>query len=159
MQHATAMREEAADMFDAEALEDTDIGALVDDDEFKSFWDELEDIASAPTQKNDPDLGNLTLLEFFNQFNVDFENQLEDDSVVHLVSDVLQDDRQQKNRKRRLNEVERLEKYSWERVKRCQDSETEKRVRYDYINRNSGVRVSSLRLALRQCRAADARSI
>jgi hypothetical protein len=145
-------------MFDAEALEDTDIGALVDD-EFKSFWDELEDIASAPTQRNDPDLGNLTLLEFFNQFNVDFENQLEDDSVVHLVSDVLQDDRQQKNRKRRLNEVERLEKYSWERVKRCQDSETEKRVRYDYINRNSGMRVSSLRLALRQCRAADARSI
>jgi hypothetical protein len=150
-------------MFDAEVFDDTDIGALVDDDEFKSFWDDiqLEDIASAPTQRNDPDLGNLTLLEFFNQFNVDFENQLEeeDDSVVDLVSDVLQDDRQQKNRKRRLNEVERLEKYSWERVKRCQDSEAEKRVRYDYINRNSGARVSSLRLAMRQCRAADAKSI
>lgn len=146
-------------MFDAEVF-DTDIVAVVDDDELESFWNDiqLEDIASAPTQRNDPDLSILTLLEF----NVDeFENQLEeeDDSVVNLVSDVLQDHRQEKNRKRRLNEVERLEKYSWERVIRCQDSEAEKRVRYDYINRNSGARVSSLRLALQQCRGADAKSI
>jgi hypothetical protein len=135
-------------MFDSEVFEDTDIGAVVDDDEFESFWNDiqLQDIASAPTQRNDPDL-----LEF----NVDnFENQLEeedDECVVNLVSDVLQDHRQQKNRKRRLNEVERLEKYSWERIVR-QDSEAEKRVRYKYINRNSGERVSSLRLALQQCR-------
>ena len=58
-----------------------------------------------------------------------------------------------KNRKRRLNEAERLQKYSWDRVERPDDGK--KRARYDYINRTSGETVTSLRQALQQCRASS----
>ena len=138
-------------MFNDEVFEEDDLNALVDDCE--AFWNDLQfdGIVSAPTSMtNDFDLSDLTVV----QFDVAAFDEEEDDSG--LVSEIMQHDRTKKNRKRRINEVERLQKFSWEKVVR-EDSEAEKRVRYDYINRSSGARVSSLRLALQQCRAPAAK--
>lgn len=54
--------------------------------------------------------------------------------------------------RRRLNEEERLRKYSWERHKL--PTPNKKRVRYTYTNTRDGSIVTSRREALRSCRAA-----
>ena len=75
------------------------------------------------------------------------------DAVSDAVSDPPTDDVEkiEKNRKRRLNEVERLHKYSWERIEQ-KPIEGKKRSRFTYINRASGVTATSLRQALQHCR-------
>ena len=111
--------------------------------------------------------GNLCLEELSSSvpslgFNFDWddvESLLSDQATEPILTmdgddgtDVLDAVKKEKNRKRRLNEAERLQKYSWERVVRSDDTR-KKRSRYNYVNRNSGATISSLRLALQHCHA------
>jgi hypothetical protein len=132
------------------------------DDEFalracEEFWSnlDLDAITSALTPTRD-DI-ELALVEFHVP---GFEE--ENDNVVDPVCELQQDDgeeknRKEKNRKRRLNEVERLEKYSWVKVPDDEKTKSHKNVRYQYFNRSSGQKVSSLKVALQQCSAVVAR--
>ena len=52
-------------------------------------------------------------------------------------------------KRRRLNEAERLRKFSWERIEVSTEG---KRVRYTYVNNANGSTATSLRKALRECR-------
>lgn len=58
-------------------------------------------------------------------------------------------------RKRRLNELERLRKNSWERQVLPDFGKQFKRQRYKYINTTSGASATSMREALRCCRSSE----
>lgn len=76
-------------------------------------------------------------------------NWHEDDPNMALtIKSLLKDDQAQKNKRRRRNEAERLQKYSWERLPTNTGG---KRVRYRYVHAD-GSTVTSLRAALEKCR-------
>ena len=67
---------------------------------------------------------------------------------LHTCNSDDSDDRALQNKRRRLTEVERLRKYSWERHE--MPVERGKRMRYKYVHRD-GSTATSLREALRRC--------
>lgn len=113
---------------------DEDVRSIMGDDE--DFWQELAAHEVPPRSPSD----------VFDWNDVD---TLLADSPVDQSKD---DRKAEKNRKRRLNEVERLREYSWARVPR----EDPQKGRYYYVNEKSGERETSLRKALMKCREEEA---
>ena len=72
----------------------------------------------------------------------------EDPEMALAIKPSLALKRAQKNMRRRLNEVERLQKHSWQRLPLKAEG---KRVRYKYVHAD-GSTVTSLRAVLKKCR-------
>ena len=113
---------------------DDDLRSIVGDNE--GFWQELETHEVSP----------LSPSQWFTLEDVD--TLLEDSYATNEMAKKME-----KNHKRRSSDVERLHKYSWQRIPR--EGDLGKRKRFDYVNKD-GERESSLRKALERCRASEA---
>lgn len=83
-----------------------------------------------------------------NWHECDIDWHEDDPDMLSTIKPLPKDDQAQKNKRRRLNEAERLQKYSWERLPTNTGG---KRVRYRYVHAD-GSTVTSLRAALEKCR-------
>ena len=133
-----------------------------DDDMYTHFSGDvsLEEIIDFNIQVTDPDVAKDVNHEDLS--NVDWEtvdwehvaaNWQEDElDPPSIKKSILDDDQTQANNKRRrLNELERLTKYSWQRLPLNVKAHKEgKRVRYKYVHAD-GSTVTSLRAALEKC--------
>ena len=125
-----------------------------DDDMYTHFSGDvsLEEIIDLNIQITGPDVVNHDDLSNVDWEKVDWEyvaaNWQEDElDPPSINKSILDDDRSQTNKRRRVNEEERLHKYSWQRLPLNVEG---KRVRYKYVHAD-GSTVTSLRAALEKC--------
>ena len=107
----------------------------------------FEEMLHASTQRRLPHL-DPDVIEWMRTMTHGDNADPPDDSPPAAVTET----RATSRRKRRLNELERLRKNSWERHVLPDFGKQYKRKRYTYINTTSGASTTSMREALRCCR-------
>jgi len=134
-----------ANLVDERALQEIDVLTHIPDD--LALADISEFLIDALPEEVDENLANVDWDQLdWDNVAADFTlDELKNNSVCESTND---GDRAIINKRRRMNEEERLRKYSWER--HPIEGQGSKRPRYKYVNTDGSI-VKSLRDALRKC--------